>query len=73
VTALPDASRPLLDRDAVMELARPMPTREEIAEAQHDFHTDHLWRDPASCRDWCAPVYLRMADAVLALINGGPK
>lgn len=56
--------------DAVMEMARPMPTREQIAEALHDHWSDtHTWR--RGCReDVCIAIFLDRADAVLDLLNG---
>lgn len=61
-----------LDRvtDLVLELSRPMPTREQIAEALHDHWTsEHSWRQ--GCRDEvCIAIFTDRADAVLALLNG---
>lgn len=52
------------------EPARPMPTREQIAEAMHDHMMEtHRWRQ--GCRqDVCIDIFLDRASAVLALLNG---
>lgn len=55
--------------DAVMELARPMPTREQIAQVLHDQNQVHAW-DTNRCDDACGIAYYQRADAVLALLNG---
>lgn len=54
---------------AVMELARPMPTREQIAQVLHDQNQVHAW-DTNRCDDACGIAYYQRADAVLALLNG---
>jgi hypothetical protein len=49
---------------------RPMPTREQIAEAMHDHMMEsHGWRQ--GCRqDVCIDIFLDRAGAVLALLTG---
>lgn len=54
---------------AVMELARPMPTREQIAQVLHDQNQVHAW-GTNRCDDACGIAYYQRADAVLALLNG---
>lgn len=62
--------------DAVMELARPMPTQKQIARAQYDQdvadgnQTPNPW---GIAGDIIQGAYLHSADAVLALINGTPE
>lgn len=56
--------------DRVMDVARPIPTREQIAEAMHDHWSEtHRWRQ--GCRqDVCIDIFLDRADAVMALLDG---
>lgn len=57
--------------DAVMELARPVPTREQIAEALHNNDHGHQWREHGVCHRYaCDQIYPPMADVVLELLNG---
>jgi hypothetical protein len=56
--------------DAVLDLARPMPTREQIAEAMHNHWSQtHKWRQGCS-EGTCIAIFLDRADAMLALLNG---
>ena len=61
---------PTLGTDAVLELAQPMPTREQIAEVLRE----HLWI-PSESRCSCGDEHIEFvshhqAEAVLALLNG---
>jgi hypothetical protein len=55
--------------DAVMKLARPMPTREQIAISTHERTEVHGWLS-GDCSGSCQDHHLGNADAVLALLNG---
>jgi hypothetical protein len=61
------------EADVAMALARPMPTREQIAEAMHDDQMDtHAWRQGCA-EDTCIWIFSRRADAILALLTGSAK
>lgn len=65
----------MVDRrvDAVLRLARPMPTREEIARAQYNqdvAESRQVPNDWDNAGDIVRGAYLNAADAVLALLNG---
>jgi len=53
----------------LMEMARPMPTLGQIAEAIHGSDLHHLWATEV-CSEACRERYLRKAAAVMALLNG---
>lgn len=54
----------------VMELARPMPTREEISSALMDSGVAQYVRHEAPGHTWVEGYAQVLADAVLALLNG---
>jgi hypothetical protein len=53
--------------DAVMELAVPVPTREQIAKALHDDIEVHPWLSESCIDHRCGKDYDRLAAVVLAL------
>lgn len=64
---LPTSQVAALAAGAVMPLARPLPTREQVAAALHNSQMIHKRGD--DCPPAC-DTFLRPADAVLALLNG---